>query len=143
VAFNLEKLKPGVSIQTHRVVAASLWSTIGLILMLRGGIYLNSAGKFWLLIVAIIIGTLKSLFLLDKSARKNRARLAGLREGACLGGVYSLKMWGLIACMIVIGKLLRASDLPLEYVGLLFAAIGWALFFSSRLLWKNVHNARS
>ena len=112
---------------------------VGTFLLLRGVIYLNASGKMWLLIGAILLGTLKSLFLLDKSARKNIGRISSLSDGACLGSVYSIKMWGLIACMIIFGRILRLSGLPLEYVGLIFAAIGWALFFSSRVLWKNVY----
>ena len=139
MAFNLRNLKPGVSIRTHRIVAASIWSMVGTFLLLRGVIYLNASGKMWLLIGAILLGTLKSLFLLDKSARKNIGRISSLSDGACLGSVYSIKMWGLIACMIIFGRILRLSGLPLEYVGLIFAAIGWALFFSSRVLWKNVY----
>lgn len=135
-------MKPGVSIQTHRIVAASIWSLVGTVLMFRGIIYLNSSGKIMFIIAAIVIGTIKSLFMLDKSARKNIQRLSGLREGACLGGVYSVKMWGLIVCMIIFGRILRVSGLPFEYIGLVFASVGWALFFSSRLLWKNVYRTR-
>lgn len=138
MAFNLRKLKPGVSIRTHRIIAASIWSIVGVLLFVRGGVYLHASGKMVFILAAILVGTIKALFILDKSARKNIARLSGLREGACLGGVYSFKMWALIACMIVFGRILRASGLPFEYVGLIFAAIGWALFFSSRLLWKNI-----
>jgi hypothetical protein len=111
--------------------------------MLRGGNYLILSGKSWLFIAALLIGTFKSLFMLDKAARKNIIRITGLNDGACLGGVYSIKMWGLIACMIVFGRLLRVSGLPFEYIGILYGAIGWALMFSSRLLWKQVYTTHT
>ena len=132
------KLKPGVSLRTHHIVAAAIWSGVGLMLLMRGSSYLFEAGSQWLLVLGLAIGTCKSLFLLDKSARKNLNRLSQKNDGACLGGVYSPKMWLLIFAMIVMGKVLRSSGLPAEFIGVLYAAIGWALFFSSRLLWSNV-----
>ncbi len=107
--------------------------------MLRGGKFLVSDHSIWLAIIAILTGTAKSFFLLDKSARKNINRLAEMKDGACLGGVYSLKMWLLVFSMIIFGRILRLSILPVDLVGVIYMAIGWALFFSSRLLWKNIY----
>ncbi len=137
------KFKPGVSLRTHHIVAASIWSGVGIMLLIRGSSYLFEAGNQWLLMLAFVIGTCKSLFILDKSARKNLSRLSEKEDGTCLGGVYSPKMWALILAMIIMGKLLRKSGLPVEFVGVLYSAIGWALFLSSRLLWDNVKNYAS
>lgn len=128
--------KPGASLRTHHRLAASIWSLVGILLMTRGGLFLYTAGRLWLFLPAVAVGTAKSLFLLDKAARKNLLRLGGKEDGACLGGVYSLKMWGLVAVMMTAGILLRRSGLPGEWIGTLYVAIGWALFFSSRLLWQ-------
>ena len=132
------KFKPGVSLRTHHIVASSIWSAVGIMLLTRGSSYLYEAGNLWFLVLGIIIGTFKSLFILDKSARKNLSRLSKKKDGACLGGVYSFKMWLMILAMIIMGKLLRSSGLPAEFIGVFYAAIGWALLFSSRLLWENV-----
>ena len=107
-------------------------------LLIRGGSFLFDAGSQWLFIPALIIGTCKSLFILDKSAQKNLNRLSKKQDGSCLGGVYSPTMWGLILAMIIMGKLLRKSGLPGDYLGVFYVAIGWALFLSSRLLWNNL-----
>lgn len=104
-------------------------------LSLRGGAFLVEAASPWLIVPAMIVGTCKSLLILDKSARKNIDRLSQKEDGACLGGVYSATMWILIVVMMVLGRLLRKSGLPAELIGVLYVAIGWALFFSSRLLW--------
>ncbi len=132
------KFKPGVSIRTHRVVAASIWSAVGIMLLVRGGLFLYGVRQLWLIVPAIALGSGKSFFMLDKAARKNLGRLNAKQDGACLGGVYSFKMWGLIVLMIVFGRMLRTSSAPRDLVGVVYAAIGWALFFSSRLLWKNI-----
>jgi len=131
----LRKYKPGVSLRTHYTVAAFIWSAVGLMLLIRGGGYLLDVGALWLLVPAIAIGTCKSLLILDKSARKNLNRLSQKEDGSCLGGVYSPVMWGLILAMMIMGILLRRSGLPREYLGIFYGAIGWALLFSSRLLW--------
>jgi hypothetical protein len=132
------KYKPGVSLRTYYTVAASIWSGVGLMLLIRGGAFLFAAGSQWLLLPAVVIGTCKSLLILDKSAKKNLTRLSQKKDGSCLGGVYSPKMWGLILAMMIMGKLLRESGLPGEYLGVFYGAIGWALLFSSRLLWNNL-----
>lgn len=137
------KFKPGVSLRTHHIVAASIWSGVGLMLLVRGGSYLFEAGSQWVLVLAVVVGTFKSLFILDKSARKNLKRLSIKKDGACLGGVYSINMWLMILAMMIMGKLLRNSGLPDVFIGGLYAAIGWALFFSSRLLWEYVKNFSS
>ena len=130
--------KPGVSLKTHHVAAAVIWSSVGIMLLVRGGLFLDSVHKLWLLFPAIALGTAKSMFMLDKAAQKNLRRLAKKEDGACLGGVYSIKMWGLVALMILLGWMLRTSSAPRALVGIVYAAIGWALFFSSRLLWKSL-----
>jgi len=128
--------KPGASLRTHHCLAASIWSLVGIMLMARGGLFLHAVGKLWLFLPAMAVGTIKSFFMLDKAARKNLVRLAGKEDGDCLGGVYSARMWGLVGAMMALGWLLRRLGLPGEWVGGIYVAIGWALFFSSRLLWQ-------
>jgi len=128
--------KPGASLRTHHFLAASIWSLVGIFLMTRGGLFLHTAGSLWLFLPAVVVGTCKSIFMLDKAARKNLTRLSGKEDGDCLGGVYSAKMWALVAMMMAAGVLLRRSGLPWAVVGTIYVAIGWALFFSSRLLWQ-------
>ena len=135
----LNRLKPGVSIRTHRIAAASIWTVVGISLMIRGGGFLLHTGKAWLILVAVAVGLLKSRMMLDKSAGRNSERISRLKEGTCLGGVYSIKMWMLVACMILLGRWLRSSGLAAEVVGVVYVAIGWALFYSSRLLWKKIN----
>ena len=132
------KYKPGASVRTHLIIAAAIWSIVGLLLLARGSAFLVTADRLWLLLPAILIGSCKSLLLLDKSARKNLDRLARKEDGSCIGGVYSPKMWILIIMMIFMGRFLRNSGMPEGLIGLIYAAIGWALFFSSRLLWNAV-----
>lgn len=120
----------------HHFLAASVWSLVGFFLMIRGGLFLHAVGRVWLMIPAVAVGTVKSLLMLDKAAQKNLLRLSEKEDGDCLGGVYSVKMWGLVVMMMGMGWLLRHSSLPDEVIGMLYAAIGWALLLSSRVVWQ-------
>ena len=131
----LSRLKPGASIKTHLLVAALLWSFIGVYLVVRGGLLYRTA-SLWPLLPAIGLGLLKSRLVLDRTARRNTARLAARQDGGCIGGVYSWRMWGLIVLMMVGGRLLRASGLSGLVVGFVYVAVGTALCRSSRLLWQ-------
>ena len=131
----LAHLKPGASIRTHLVSAALMWSLIGIYLMIRGGILLGGEHVLYYL-VAIMIGTAKAFWVLDRAARKNVARIMAFEDGACIGGVYSFKMWGMVVCMMIGGRLLRHSGLAPMLLGIFYIAIGWGLFFASRLLWR-------
>ncbi|MBV5305668.1 MAG: hypothetical protein J0652_03130 [Desulfobulbaceae bacterium] len=132
----LIKFKPGVPRQIHLLLAASLWSIIGIFLMIRGMSWLTTTERLWLTIPAVIAGSLKSLFILDNSARKGVHRILELADGTCLGAVYSIKTWLLVLVMIGSGIVLRHSSLPKELLGGVYMTIGWALFFSSRHAWQ-------
>ena len=81
-------------------------------LMTRGGLFLHGVGMMWLFLPAVVVGTCKSLLMLDKAARKNLARLSGKEDGDCLGGVYSVKMWVLVAMMMGLGVFLGVPVSP-------------------------------
>ncbi len=120
---------------THLLAAASLWSLIGIYLTVRG-VLLCGAGPFWPMALAVAAGACKSRLILDHSARKNRTRILARQDGSCLGGVYSWRMWGFIVLMMLLGRLLRTSGLSDWVVGMVYLAVGTALFWSSRLLWQ-------
>jgi len=134
----LSRLKPGVPRRIHLLLAAILWSLIGIILIFRGVSWLITVARLWIIIPALFAGTMKSLFILDHSARKGVHRILEMADGTCLGAVYSARTWVLILFMISGGMALRHSALPRELLGGLYVAIGWALFFSSRHAWRQL-----
>jgi hypothetical protein len=131
----LLRFKPGVPVPVHLLVAALIWSIVGLFLLFNGLLWITMAKREWFALIGLGLGTLKSFYVLDRVARKNITRSLDFADGTCLGSVYSYKTWGLVICMILLGRFLRTSLLPGEYVGILYSAIGWGLFLSSRLLW--------
>jgi hypothetical protein len=83
----------------------------------------------------MVLGTAKTFFILDKVAWKNINRIHEFEDKVCFGSVYSWKTWLLVLGMIVLGRFLRITILPGEVVGLIYAAVGWGLMLSSRLMW--------
>ena len=132
----LTRLKPGASVNVHLFTAALIWSIVGIFLFSNGYLLISLAGRRWLAMPALVLGTVKSFFLLDRVARKNIGRILNFEDGTCIGSVYSYKSWLLVVTMIVLGRFLRSSVVPGEYVGVLYIAVGWGLFFSSRLMWQ-------
>lgn len=135
MAGKLLNLRPNASSTVHLIAAASLWTVVGLSLIFRGTVWLNAVDRLWLVLPALLVGTLKSLFVLDRSAKKNIARILSTRDGKCIGGMFSLGTWMLVLLMMTSGIILRNSSLPKEFLGLFYVAIGWALVFSSRNAW--------
>ena len=136
----LVRLKPGASTRTNLLVAALMWSFIGLYLMVRGYLLHQAlSGLFWAL--ALGLGTLKAFWIIERAARKNIARIVARPDGMCLGGVYSWGMWGMVVCMMLGGRLLRNSSVPPQVLSVIYVAVGWALLLSSRLIWQE-WNAR-
>ncbi len=130
------RLKPGASRNAHLFAASLLWTCVGTALLVRGSLWLVSQKSIIVFLGALLFGTLKSLFILDKSAKKSIDRILRLADGSCLGGVYSVTTWAVIGCMMLMGYVLRHySVLSIELMGFLYAAIGWALLFSSRKGW--------
>lgn len=127
--------KPGVPRAMHLFAAALFWTAIGGLLLVRGWGWLG-VGNGWLLLVAVVLGTLKSLIILDGVVRRSLMRIDLLKDGTCLGAVFSWKTWSLVLAMMAAGLLLRRVAPPGPWLGAIYCAIGWSLCFSSRLGWR-------
>lgn len=132
----LSKFKPAVSRRTLLLTAALFWTSVGCLLLVRGGKALLSGPHYWVLVSALLLGTVKGKMVFERSARKNIVRILDKREGVCLGAVFSYKAWGLILLMIIMGRLLHSTTLPVQVYGLVVAAVGWGLLWSSRVFWQ-------
>lgn len=136
----LVRFKPVASVGTNLLVAALMWSFIGLYLMVRGYL-LHPNLPVVFLALGVGLGTLKAFWVIERAARKNIVRIVARPDGMCLGGVYSWGMWGMVICMMLGGRLLRNSSVPPLVVSVIYIAVGWALLLSSRLIWQE-WNAR-
>jgi len=122
---------------------------IGVFLIYRGtGMYQlavdeqssTQMGIIYSVIIGIIVGFFKGLFVLSKSAHKNRSRIQGLESPVKIHQIFSKPFYGLIAGMMLLGILVRSFN---EYLGGyivvagIYCAIGVALMVGSRVYWKS------
>jgi len=132
----LRRFKPGVAPKVHLVCAASLWTVVGVLLFYRGVVYLADADMLWLALPGIILGSLKSRIILDRSARKGVERIKRFADNTCIGAVYSWKTWMLVLAMMSMGFWLRNRSVFAPAIGTICIAVGWSLLFSSRHAWS-------
>lgn len=130
-----DKLKPGVSRSTHFFAAPLIWTAVGIMLMERGLGWMGLHVTLRLLLIALLVGTAKSLTVLDKTAKKTLRRIMGFNDRTCIGAVYPWKTWLLVLAMMGFGILLRVLFPPGPLLGSVYFAIGWALLLSSRHGW--------
>ena len=138
-AMALDTLKPAASIRPHLLLAATMWSLVGLGLCVLGVRWTLSAAPgevAWLLTAAAVAGILKARFVLDKAAGRIDSRIRARGDGRCLGGFLSLRSWLLVLFMAAGGRLLRGGVLPLSIIGPIYTAVGIALAVASRVLWR-------
>jgi hypothetical protein len=135
-----ERWKPRASARVQLLLAAGMWFVVGAALLVAGARWTIEAfgPRAGLAVLALGLGAglLKGRFVLDRAAGKIADRIAARGDGRCLGGFLSLRSWLLVALMSGAGRLLRGGLLPHEVVGPLYAAIGAALLFSSRVPWR-------
>lgn len=134
----IARFKPAVRRNTLLLSSACLWTVIGLLLLAKGGYrwYQLPEHKALIIVVGIFAGSIKSFWILDKTARRGIDRILNFADGTCLGAIYSSKTWILVLCMMGLGGILRNSFFPVQLLCFLYFSIGWALLFSSRLAWR-------
>ncbi|MCB2217319.1 hypothetical protein [Desulfofustis glycolicus] len=131
------RFKPGVAPTVHLLLAALFWSGAGLFLLVRGIILLKSGDGLWLIGAGILLGFVKSFFILDRSARRVIMRIGQFGDHTCIGAVYSWKTWFLVLAMIVSGITIRQTiDGWSLSIGTICVAIGCGLIYSSRFAWR-------
>lgn len=133
----VKRYTPKSSILTNLFVAGLMWSFVGVFLLSRGvlNLIVIEHSYIFLIIIWASVGLLKGRFILDKTAVRIIDRILARGGGKCAGGFFSPKSWGLVAAMILFGRLLRSSPLPGGLVWGVYVAIGAGLLFSSRIFW--------
>jgi hypothetical protein len=136
---NLERFKPAASIRSRLLVAALIWTLVG------GGLFaagfrwtvIDEGGRGWAgLVLALALGWLKGRYLLSGRAAVNARRIVAAGEGRCLGGVFEWSAWLLVLSMIGLGYVLRRSEVPRLWIGVIYAAVGSALVLASAATWR-------
>lgn len=141
----LETYKPAASSRIHLWLAGVMWSCVGAGLLSVGAYWLLKNGEakgMILLFVAAGLGLGKSLLVLDRTTDRNVSRIKLRGEDRCFGGFLSPRIWLLVIGMMLLGRFLRTIGLPYPLLGVIYAAVGTGLLFSSRLIWRAWRNRR-
>ncbi len=134
-----QRLKPAAPVWLHLLLAAGLWSVVGLGLLLTGAHWALSSPlphRVWLLLGAALLGLIKARLVLEPVARRAAERIAARGDGRCLGGFLSVPSWVMVALMVLGGRALRAWVIPMAWAGLLYVLVGFALLVASRVQWR-------
>lgn len=135
----MELHKPRGSARSQLFMAEMMWTIVGSMLLGLGLYWIVGRyhGPGWVYAAPfLVVGLLKALLILDRVARRTIHRIRTRGDDHCVGGFFSPASWALIAGMMILGQVLRASPLPRADVGFLYVAVGTALLVSSRMLWR-------
>lgn len=135
----LDRLTPRAYPRTRLLTAAIVWSAVGIFLSAKG-IYLSREGSLAFIVAVIlagvVLGIVKGRFILDRVAGKIILHIGSKPTRACLGGLFSVRNWMLIAVMIVFGRTLSLLPMDASIKTGLYVMVGSGLAYSSRLLWR-------
>ncbi len=135
----LNRYKPTANVRVHLLVAASVWTIVGSLLAFFGIRWLVADGRGLILAlmpVAVVVGLAKGHYVLPLTSTRVTDRIQARGDGRCIGSFLSVRMWLLVAMMVLLGRLLRSGLLPHSVVGLIYLAIGTALLFGSLRVWR-------
>lgn len=134
----LDRLTPRATLRTRIFTATCVWGAVGCCLVTRGTLLLGQTS--WLMGGSIILasataGILKSRAVFDGVAKEIVARLQRKPGPACLGGFFSVRNWGLVFCMMLLGGIVKRLPMPDEIKSGIYILVGSGLFYSCRILW--------
>ena len=143
--MTLKSLKPAVTKPWLVAIAGLMWTGVGVMLC--------RLAYHWFVVtntgVAAILGLLGAVMALaayhfgfSKMAQRNIKRLSLLKDRTCVFAFQTWKGYLIIGFMIILGAILRGSQIPKPYLAILYTTIGGAIFLSSfhyyGLLWRLV-----
>ncbi len=127
-------MRPAVSKYWLIMLAGLMWSAVGILLCRLAYIWLSAADWYTALplgLLGIISAVIAWLFGFSGIARKNIDRLCLLPDKCCIFAFQAWKNYLIIIFMIMLGIVMRHSPLPKQFLAVIYATIGGALFLSS------------
>ncbi len=124
----------------HQLFPTEGSSLISVVAPVSGGY--EQAGMV-LVAAALAVGYFKSRFVLAKTVRRAVARIRSFKEPTPIGKLYSPLFYLLIAAMIGLGALMRASGIPNDIRGLVDVAVGSALINGSVQYFRQINVSKT
>jgi hypothetical protein len=135
----IRRFTPRAGQRVQLFSAAAMWAIGATILLVRGVGFLHDSWFAALLALAVVIGVVKSRYLLDRVARKAVLRIHE-RGRACYFGFFSWKSWLFVIVMMGGGILLRRSGLPRDFLAVVYVGVGSGLAIADRIFWQALIN---
>ena len=143
--MTLRSLKPAVTKSWLIALAGLMWTGVGVMLCRLAYNWLaviNRGMATSLGLLGVVMAVVAYRFGFSKIAQKNIKRISLLVEKTCIFAFQTWKGYLIIGFMITLGIILRSSTIPKQYLAIVYATIGGAIFLSSLhyygLLWRMV-----
>ena len=136
----LQRINPGVDKKILIVVAGLMWCGVGIMLVLFAESWLSEykgKGTILFYLSGFIIAMPVHRFGFLKLVDKNLKRLLPLTEKRCLFSFITWKSYYTIIIMMTMGITLRHSQIPKQYLSIIYNGIGLALFLSGIRYFRN------
>lgn len=127
------KLNPAVDKIFLVLLAGLMWCGVGIMLMSYAVTWLmvfRGPGSWIFYICGFIAAMPIHHFGFLKIADKNLKRLLPLTEKKCVFSFMTWRSYLIVLIMVSLGIALRHSDIPKQYLSILYIGIGLALFLS-------------
>ncbi len=146
----IEKYRPAVKNSSLILLSGIVWIGVGIMMVSYAASWLSGTSDIHAsmflgagLALALIVHHFGFLKIADNNI-KRILRTNGLK---CLFSFFPLRSYFTIAIMIALGAFLRHSDIPKQYLSVLYIGIGLALILSSvryvRTFIREIHKGSS
>jgi hypothetical protein len=128
------RLNPAVPRHYLFALAGALWTIAGVLLCVRGEIWLEVfplGMEFALESIGVGLAVAGYLFVFIRVVQKNLDRISRLPERACLFAFTAWYGYLMIALMMTIGMALRNTEIPKYYLSIPYTAMGVILLIGS------------
>jgi len=140
----LKKISPAVEKPILVVLAGILWFGVGIMLITMAAIWLrefDNSYSAWFALSGMLAGLIIHHFGFLRIVDKNLGRIKRIDGKYCAFGFMPWKSYILIATMMTMGIILRHSELPKEYLSVVYLGIGLALVLSSARYFHNIRKS--
>lgn len=127
-----DKFKPGVPKSVLLFLAGFAWVCVGTMLLTYAFSWLSEETGATLFVCAgFSLALLVHHFGFLKIADRNLERILPMDGNRCFFSFINWKSYLVILVMVAMGMILRHSQIPRQYLSILYTGIGLALLFSS------------
>ncbi|MEE8328308.1 MAG: hypothetical protein V3R54_00050 [Thermodesulfovibrionia bacterium] len=142
-----KKFAPAIDKRLLIALSGITWSTVGIFLCKRSILWLSQTagiGDIMLGAAGIILSLLIHHLGFLKIVNRNIERILLMERKVCIFAFQAWKSYLIVAIMIAMGIILRRSQIPTNYISVIYIGFGGAMILSSiryyRIFFKLIFN---